>query len=136
MSCLSCGDEKKEFTSLRMKHPKKKSERKDLDFDWSEWKCTVEAFSDEDKCAESLTTDGDDCDYCTIDGDEDSGLCVTPSLADKMEQVNPQVECSVPDIQAPTTQENLDFDWSEWKCTVESYADEDKCSESVTECSR
>ena len=106
-----------------MKHPKQKSERKDFDFDWSEWKCTAEAFSEEDKCAESLTADSDDCDYCTIDGDEDSGLCVTPSLADKMEQVNPQVECSVPDIQAPTTQENLDFDWSEWKCAVEAYFD-------------
>ena len=55
MPCLSCGHDKKEFTSLRMKHPKKKSERKDLDFDWSEWKCTVESFADEDKCSESVT---------------------------------------------------------------------------------
>merc|ERR1719223_2115728 len=103
-----------------------------VDFDWSEWKCTVEAFSDEEKCADSLTADGDACDYCTIGGDDEGGLCVTPSLADKMEEVNPQVECSVPDIQEPETQTNVDFDWSEWKCTVEAFSDEEKCADSLT----
>ena len=76
----------------------------DLSFDFSEWKCTIEAFSDGEKCAESLTASGDPCSFCSVNSDGDSaGLCVTPELADKMEQINPGISCGDDDHKAITS---------------------------------
>jgi len=63
-------------------------------FHLSAFKCTLEAFGDEDKCKISETSDGAACDYCSIEIDGlELGLCVSPIQAEQVESLDANITC-------------------------------------------
>jgi hypothetical protein len=108
---------------------------------WRQFKCTLSAFSDEDKCREASTHNGDPCSYCTVDdGNESAGLCVNPEVALKLEQMNPQVSChsgAESETVISTIVEASESE-SEWKsaqftCTFKAFTSPDTCFATVSE---
>lgn len=102
---------------------------------WGQLKCMFEAFSNEEKCAESLNDDGQPCSYCIMQGGgRGSGLCVDPEVAPQMEQLNPSISCSSGDVLLPLELEEEPEKvegWGQLKCMFEAFSDEEKCAEAT-----
>ena len=66
-------------------------------------------------------------------GDDEGGLCVTPSLADKMEQVNPRVESSSSLKDTNSLSKERTPIRSEYDCSVTAFTDPETCLETITD---
>lgn len=119
-------------------------EQKDVDenegfvtFDFSKLKCTLESFSNAEKCATSVNNQGDPCSFCSMtdddSGNEAGGLCVDPEVAPGMQQMNPQISCTnVDKTETKEVIENLQ-DYHDFKCTIKGLNDAEKCSHMHTQ---
>jgi hypothetical protein len=108
-----------------------------INFDFSKLKCTLESFSNAEKCADSLNSKGDPCSFCSMtdedSGEQAGGLCVDPDVAPSMQQMNPQISCTNVDNDVETQKvENLQ-DYHDFKCTIKGMNDEEKCSHMHTQ---
>lgn len=63
--------------------------------DFHDFKCSIEAFTDPEKCALTKTDDGKEwCQYCSMDGPLQQGLCVSPEHAKHLEKIGaPALRC-------------------------------------------
>ena len=102
---------------------------------FAQFKCMLEAFSNEEKCAESVNDDGEPCSYCTIKDDDgnEAGLCVDPSVAPNMEQMNPQVSCTNDASSDGFTSSHELEDYHDYKCSIKGFTDPEKCSHMHTD---
>jgi len=94
-------------------------------------KCTFEARADEEKCHESLDVDGEACDYCSVSSNgQEAGICVSADLADRMQQINPEVTCDQSKWSGDNT-ESVDVPTSlpSLQCTISAFTDEEKCAQ-------
>jgi hypothetical protein len=72
------------------------TESTSVSFDKADFKCTIEAVNDAEKCASTKTNgDQDWCEYCTMDGPFGTqGICVSPEHADGLNTlVGNKVSC-------------------------------------------
>ena len=61
----------------------------------SEYDCSVTAFTDPETCLETITGDGESCEFCPLDGPfGPQGICVSPDQADVMKERLPLFKCS------------------------------------------
>lgn len=100
--------------------------------DFSKLKCTLEAFSNADKCADSTNGQGELCSFCSM-VDENSGkevgMCVDPDLAPNMQEMNPEISCTNVDNYSKIVKEVESLqDYHDFKCTIKALNDADKCS--------
>lgn len=112
---------------------------------WGQLKCSVEGFSDAEKCATAVNANNEPCSFCTIkdpNGGEDSGLCVDPAVAPNMEQLNPSIHCSSGSdsssedtIEAEEDEEevNVGADYHDFKCSIKAFNDPKKCKHTKTD---
>jgi len=109
-------------------------EESELTFpDFSSFKCTLSAFTDEGRCAE---VQEESCQYCVLDiNGQDAGLCVNDDVANELMAVSDQVSCSVPnnivDGEDIENIKDVEGPLDVLKCTIEGRTDEEKCEESV-----
>jgi hypothetical protein len=57
----------------------------------TEYEREAAAFTDVDTCSETITSDGQSCEFYSLDG---KGICVSPGMADLMEDFVPLFKCS------------------------------------------
>merc|ERR1719276_269329 len=91
---------------------------------WSELKCMFEGMTDKDKCADSYNASGDECSFCVMKADDGSeaGICVDPSVAPTMEQMNPAIKCDeegMSDIAAEVKVK----EYKDFKCSIKGFND-------------
>jgi len=99
---------------------------------WGQLKCMFEAFSNKEKCSESLNDDGEPCSYCVMQANgNEAGLCVDPNVAPQMEQMNPSISCNL-DVSEEVDQEELGFDYHDYKCSIKALTDASLCSKTKT----
>jgi len=97
-----------------------------------------EGFNSADKCADAVNDAGDPCSFCTLkddDTDEEVGLCVDPTVAPSMHQMNPKLSCTNIDMVDTNTKEELEQveDYHDYKCTIKGFSDPDKCAHMHTD---
>jgi len=105
---------------------------KDVSWDFSKFKCMIQGFSDEDKCHETVNSEGNPCSFCTMDdgSGNKAGLCVDPQVAPTVENTNPQISCD--------NTESVDAivdaqDYHDYKCSIKGFTDAKKCSHTHTD---
>lgn len=102
------------------------------------FKCMFEGFNSAEKCADAVNDAGDPCSFCTIkadDSDEEVGICVDPTVAPTMHQMNPSLSCTNIDMVVVDTKEELEQveDFHDYKCTIKGFNDPDKCAHMHTD---
>ena len=104
------------------------------------FKCMFEGFNSAEKCADAVNDAGDPCSFCTVkadDSDEEVGICVDPTVAPSMHQMNPSLSCTNIDtvMVDVDTKEDLEQveDFHDYKCTLKGFNDPDKCSHMHTD---
>jgi len=102
---------------------------------WRQFKCTISAFSDESKCNESTTHDGDPCSYCVVrDSQGAAGLCVNPEIASEMEKMNPQISCHMEaSSSSSVSTDTSDVNSEPYACTVKAFTSPDACFDTILE---
>jgi len=127
------------ITSLSVKGSFLRASEKNVSYDFSKFKCTWEAWGNEEKCLESTNKEGDSCSYCVIenpDTGDKSGLCVDPEIAPNMEQMNPSIKCGEDDSEDESESEDIGVDlpdYHDFKCSIEAFNDAEKCSMTRTD---
>eukprot|EP01083_Nonionella_stella_P032033 87689_1 len=110
---------------------------------WGQLKCSVEAFSDAEKCAAAVNAENEPCSFCTIEdpnGGEATGLCVDPVVAPQMEQLNPSIDCTSGSsssedtiaIEAEEEEINVGIDYHDFKCSIKAFNDPHLCKHTKT----
>lgn len=91
-------------------------------------KCTLAAYSNQDKCKEATTDDGEPCSYCvTTSNGQEAGICVNPDIGEQMQELNPSITCGPAAIDSAKAVTDYSNDF---KCTLSALTDSDKCSKS------
>lgn len=108
---------------------------------FDELKCMLEGTTDKTKCSASVNPSGDPCSFCVLKDDDgnEAGLCVDPTVAPTMENLNPMIHCDNDRVtwkktiatgsgaQAKAPVQPMQ-DYRDYKCTIKgAFKGEDDC---------
>jgi len=104
------------------------------DFDKEEFKCEIEAATDAQKCATTVTAGEDSCQFCSVDGPFGTlGFCFSPDHADKLKGVvGDKMDCG-PSDEKVAPNEDLEGPFAQLKCLIEGKTNEDACAAAVND---